>query len=55
MTHRHDISKRVEEAIVGIVRPAVIKQTILNGFSAGLFKSIIYSSSKILKMFKSFV
>lgn len=53
MAHRHDVSMRVKEAVAGIVRPAVLKQTVLNGLSAGLIKSIMYSSSKVLKMFKS--
>lgn len=55
MAHRHDISKCVQEAISGIVKPGVFKQTVLNGLSAGLFKSVIYSSSKVLKMFKSII
>lgn len=54
VAHRHDIPELVSKAVAEIVRPAANRQTIKNAFTAGFLNSAIYSSSKILKMIRSF-
>ncbi|CAD6184101.1 unnamed protein product [Caenorhabditis auriculariae] len=53
LSHRHDVGVTLETAISSIIRPSSLSQTAKNAVSAGLVKSIIYSSAKMLKMFKS--
>lgn len=50
---RHDVSERVREAIYDIVRRVTWKQTAKNAITAGFLKSVLYSSSKVAKMLKS--
>jgi translocator assembly and maintenance protein 41 len=53
VAHRHDVAEQLATSIRAIVGPSSIRQTVKNAFSAGFMKSIVYSSSKLVKMFKS--
>ncbi|KAI1715482.1 mitochondrial matrix mmp37 domain-containing protein [Ditylenchus destructor] len=53
LAHRHDVGPRVAECVEKIVAPAARWQSLKNARTAGLTKSIVYSSTKFLKMLRS--
>ncbi|KAI1724940.1 mitochondrial matrix mmp37 domain-containing protein [Ditylenchus destructor] len=53
LAHRHDVGPRVAQCVEKIVAPAARWQSLKNARTAGLTKSIVYSSTKFLKMLRS--
>ena len=53
MAHRHDIGDHVAGSMASIVSASSWRQTSKNALTAGVTKSIVYSSKKLLKMFRS--
>uniref|UniRef100_A0AC34RBV5 Phosphatidate cytidylyltransferase, mitochondrial n=1 Tax=Panagrolaimus sp. JU765 TaxID=591449 RepID=A0AC34RBV5_9BILA len=53
ISHRHDVGDHVAATLANIVWSSSLTQTTKNAITAGFIKSIVYSSKKIFKMFKS--
>lgn len=53
MAHRHDVGDHVAGSLASIVSKSSLRQTAKNALTAGVTKSIVYSSKKVLKMFRS--
>ncbi|KAJ1368915.1 hypothetical protein KIN20_030274 [Parelaphostrongylus tenuis] len=53
LAHRHDVSTHVSSAISSIVAPVALSQSLKNAASAGFYRSVIYSISKLIKMTRS--
>jgi translocator assembly and maintenance protein 41 len=53
MAHRHDVGEHVAGSMASIVSASSIRQTAKNALTAGVVKSVVYSSKKVFKMFRS--
>ncbi|GMT27040.1 hypothetical protein PFISCL1PPCAC_18337, partial [Pristionchus fissidentatus] len=53
LARRHDVADHIERTIKTIVRDSSLKQTAKNAISAGVLRSIKYSSEKLIKWGKS--
>ncbi|KAF8367703.1 hypothetical protein PRIPAC_85532 [Pristionchus pacificus] len=53
LARRHDVADHIERTISTIVRDSSLKQTAKNALSAGVLRSIKYSSEKLIKWGKS--
>lgn len=53
MAHRHDVGDHVAGSMASIVSASSFHQTAKNALTAGVRKSIVYSSKKVFKMFRS--
>lgn len=52
MAHTHDVGETVENAIASIVFQSSLRQTVKNALTAGIMRSIVYTSAKLVKRIK---